>query len=79
MNGDGKRTVSHETIFADQYIQSILESTGSPKSTLELSVELKIPLSTAYRRLKNLRKYHLLKVSGVIRKGKRQYLYKNIM
>jgi len=61
MNVGGKRIVPYGEIFADQYAQSILESTDSPKSPLELSVELKIPLSTAYRRLKDLRKYNFFK------------------
>lgn len=66
-------------ILADKYSRMILESTtGNPKSAIELSNECKIPISTAYRRVRLLHHYKLLGISGSINEdGKKFYLYKS--
>ncbi len=66
-------------ILADKYSRMIMESTTqTPKSAIELSSECKIPISTAYRRVRLLRSHKLLGISGSINKdGKKFYLYKS--
>lgn len=66
-------------ILADKYSRMILESTKeTPKSAIELSSECKIPISTAYRRVRLLHYHKLLGISGSISKdGKKFYLYKS--
>ncbi len=66
-------------ILSDKYCRAILESIMYiPKSVTEISVEAKIPLSTAYRRIQTLHDNKLLVVSGMITdEGKRLFLYKS--
>ena len=66
-------------ILADKYSRAILESTMDvPKSAIELSVDCKIPISTAYRRVQELYDHKLLGISGSINEdGKKYFLYKS--
>ena len=66
-------------ILADKYSRAILNATmDSPKSAIDLSVECKIPISTAYRRVQELHDNKLLGISGSINDdGKKYFLYKS--
>ena len=66
-------------ILADKYSRAILNATmDSPKSAIDLSVECKIPISTAYRRVQELHDNKLLGISGsIIDDGKKYFLYKS--
>jgi hypothetical protein len=66
-------------ILADRYSRAILDATMDlPKSAIELSVECKIPISTAYRRVQELHDNKLLGISGSINEdGKKYFLYKS--
>ena len=61
----------------DNYSKSILKSTRSPKSAIEISKETKISLGTVYRRLDILKKYGFLKISGKIENGNKVMMYHN--
>ena len=65
-------------VLADRYSRAILESTREmPKSTIDLSIECGIPISTAYRRVQLLHQHKLLGISGSISQdGKKYFLYK---
>lgn len=66
-------------VVSDRYSRAILDTTMyKPKSVMEIAIDAKIPLSTAYRRLQLLEEQKLLWVSGEINEdGKRMYLYKS--
>ncbi len=66
-------------VVADKYCRAILDTTMyKPKSVMEIAIDAKIPLSTAYRRLQLLEEQKLLWTSGEINEdGKRMYLYKS--
>ena len=66
-------------VVADKYCRAILDTTMyKPKSVMEIAIDAKIPLSTAYRRLQYLEEQKLLWTSGEINEdGKRMYLYKS--
>ena len=66
-------------VLADKYSRDILESTlEMPKSTIDLSSECGIPISTAYRRVQLLHHHKLLGISGSISQdGKKYFLYKS--
>ncbi|MDE1863427.1 MAG: helix-turn-helix transcriptional regulator [Thaumarchaeota archaeon] len=66
-------------VLADKYSRAILESTlEMPKSTIDLSNECGIPISTTYRRVQLLHRHKLLAISGSISQdGKRYFLYKS--
>jgi hypothetical protein len=66
-------------ILADKYSRAILESTlDMPKSTIDLSIECGIPISTTYRRVQLLHNHKLLGISGSISEdGKKYFLYKS--
>ncbi len=66
-------------VLADKYSRAILESAlDMPKSTIDLSAECGIPISTAYRRVQLLHRHKLLGISGSINQdGKKYFLYKS--
>ncbi|MDE1830190.1 MAG: helix-turn-helix transcriptional regulator [Thaumarchaeota archaeon] len=66
-------------VLADKYSRAILESTlEMPKSTIDLSSECRIPISTTYRRVQLLHQHKLLGISGSISQdGKKYFLYKS--
>jgi hypothetical protein len=66
-------------ILADKYSRGILEATmDMPKSSLNLSNECGIPISTTYRRVQLLYDHKLLGISGSINQdGKKYFLYKS--
>ncbi len=66
-------------VLADKYSRAILESTlEMPKSTIDLSSECAIPISTTYRRVQLLHRHKLLGISGSISQdGKKYFLYKS--
>lgn len=66
-------------VLADKYSRAILESTlEMPKSTIDLSSECRIPISTTYRRVQLLHEHKLLGISGSISQdGKKYFLYKS--
>ncbi|HJU13689.1 MAG TPA: ArsR family transcriptional regulator [Candidatus Nitrosotalea sp.] len=66
-------------VLADKYSRAILESTlEMPKSTIDLSAECGIPISTTYRRVQFLHQNKLLGISGSIsQEGKKHFLYKS--
>lgn len=66
-------------VLADRYSRAILESTlDMPKSTIDLSLECGIPISTTYRRVQLLHQHKLLGISGSISQdGKKYFLYKS--
>jgi hypothetical protein len=66
-------------VLADKYSRAILESTlEMPKSTIDLSSECGIPISTTYRRVQLLHHHKLLGISGSISQdGKKYFLYKS--
>ena len=66
-------------VLADRYSRAILESTlEMPKSTIDLSYECGIPISTTYRRVQLLHEHKLLGISGSISQdGKKYFLYKS--
>src|SRR5574337_217745 len=66
-------------VLADKYSRAILESTlEMPKSTIDLSNECGIPISTTYRRVQILHQHKLLGISGSISQdGKKYFLYKS--
>ena len=66
-------------VVADKYCRAILDTTMyKPKSVMDIAIDAKIPLSTAYRRLQFLEGQKLLWISGEINEdGKRMFLYKS--
>lgn len=66
-------------ILSDKYCVEILRHTmNSPKSAVEISDNLKIPLSSVYRRIPLLREVNMLSMSGKISpEGKKYFLYRN--
>jgi len=66
-------------ILAHKYCKLILHNTlEKPKSSMEISCEEKIPISTVYRRLQTLYDAKLLAISGSINQdGKKYFLYKS--
>ncbi len=66
-------------VVADKYCRAILDTTMyKSKSVMDIAIDAKIPLSTAYRRLQFLERQKLLWISGEINEGgKRMFLYKS--
>jgi len=66
-----------ETI-SDKYCRAILNTTiYHPKAATDIAIDTKIPWSTIYRRIQMLLDQKLLSISGLIKDGKRTYLYKS--
>ena len=65
-------------VMGDKYCRDILRyARYRPKSVVEISNELKIPISTVYRRLPLLQETNMISVSGQINpEGKKYFLYK---
>jgi predicted transcriptional regulator len=65
--------------LADKWCRKILAATlDKPKSTIELSAEIRIPISTAYRKLSDLHQAGLLNLSSKIDSdGKEHFSYKS--
>ena len=66
--------------LADEYSRTILTFVmDKPRSVIEISMECKIPMSTAYRRIHDLEESGLVQVMGSIISddGKRYYLYRS--
>jgi len=66
--------------LSDQYSQTIMNFTiTKPKSVVEIVRECNIPMTTAYRRVKELEESKILKVTGsvVTDDGKKYFLYQN--
>ncbi len=66
--------------LADEYSRAILASImDKTKSVIEISMECKIPMSTAYRRIHELEENRLVQVMGstINDDGKRYYLYRS--
>jgi predicted transcriptional regulator len=77
---DEKIKVAVLKALADEYSRQILSCImEKPKSVIEISNECRIPMSTAYRRVHDLEKEHLVHTSGSIISddGKRYYLYRS--
>ena len=66
-------------IIADQYCREILRVTAeAPKSSMEINLETRIPISTVYRRVQILCDAGLVETSGTISEdGKKFFLYKS--
>lgn len=66
-------------IFSDQNTSTILSAiVTKSKSASEISDEIKIPLSTVYRKLHQLVENRMIAISGCIdTRGRRNYLYKS--
>jgi len=66
-------------ILSDSYTRTILSAmVDEPKSTLQISTETKIPLTTVYRKLHHLLEQHMVQISGQITEnGKKNFLYKS--
>jgi hypothetical protein len=67
------------SVLSDKYCRSIIKSTmESPKSVMEISLETKIPISTAYRRIQLMHDAKILSISGSISQdGKKFFMYKS--
>ncbi len=66
--------------LSDQYSQTIMNFTiTNPKSVVEIVRECNIPMTTAYRRVKELEESKILKVTGsvITNDGKKYFLYQN--
>ena len=66
-------------ILSDKYCRAILESIMYvPKSAIEITSEISIPMSTVYRRIQSLHDNKLVATSGMITdEGKRLFMYKS--
>lgn len=61
-----------------RYSDAILEATRTPKSASEISQEHQIPLTTVYRRIRELRRRNMIGTASCdIRNGRKNFLYKN--
>lgn len=67
------------SVLSDRYSRAILEAIiDKPKSTMEITAETGIPISTVYRRIQMLHDGKLLNPSGSISEdGKKFFLYKS--
>jgi len=66
--------------LSDEYSRTIMNFTiEKPKSVVEIVKECDIPMTTAYRRVKELEENKILKVTGsvVTDDGKKYFLYQN--
>ncbi|AJM91791.1 MULTISPECIES: helix-turn-helix domain-containing protein [Nitrosopumilus] len=66
--------------LSDDYSRTIMNYTiEKPKSVVEIVKECDIPMTTAYRRVKELEESKILKVTGsiVTDDGKKYFLYQN--
>ena len=66
--------------LSDDYSRTIMNFTiEKPKSVVEIVKECDIPMTTAYRRVKELEENKILKVTGsvVTDEGKKYFLYQN--
>jgi len=66
--------------LSDEYSRTIMNFTiEQPKSVVEIVKECDIPMTTAYRRVKELEENKILKVTGsvVTDDGKKYFLYQN--
>ena len=66
--------------LSDKYSRTIMNFTiEQPKSVVEIVKECDIPMTTAYRRVKELEENKILKVTGsvVTDDGKKYFLYQN--
>lgn len=64
-DGDRKKAVIRALL--DDYSRSILESTMVvPKSVIDITREQKIPITSAYRKVKELKEFGLLKVDRIV-------------
>ena len=66
--------------LSDDYSRAIMNFTiEKPKSVVEIVKECDIPMTTAYRRVKELEESKILKVTGSIitDDGKKYFLYQN--
>ncbi|KFM16181.1 transcriptional regulator TrmB protein [Marine Group I thaumarchaeote SCGC AAA799-D11] len=62
--------------FDDEFSYKILKSTKKFKTVSEISADCKIPISTTYRRIKDLQKNGVLEATGFIMDGVRFNKYK---
>jgi len=66
--------------LSDEYSRTIMNFTiEQPKSVVEIVKECDVPMTTAYRRVKELEENKILKVTGsvVTDDGKKYFLYQN--
>ncbi|MGI9567560.1 MAG: helix-turn-helix domain-containing protein [Nitrosopumilus sp.] len=66
--------------LSDEYSRTILNFTiAEPKSVVDIVKECNVPMTTAYRRVNELKENKLLKVTGSIitDDGKKYFLYKS--
>lgn len=79
-NGDTEQATNIAQLVTDEYGAKILIATyHKPKSAIELSQKLAIPIAACYRRIHALEKAGLLECVGVVDglKGKKMRLYKS--
>jgi DNA-binding Lrp family transcriptional regulator len=52
-------------LFGEKYAVEILTATSEPKTAMELSDQLDIPIATCYRRINQLQEHNLLEETGM--------------
>lgn len=63
-------------LLDDDYTKKILDVANDFKTITEISIEGKVPISTVYRRIRDLRKHDLVDTRGDIINGRRFCTYK---
>ncbi len=74
---DVKNDLKSPMIFDNITKRILAEITSTPKSAIEISKSTNIPLTTAYRRLHSLVEQKLVRISGIIIEGKKNFLYES--
>jgi predicted transcriptional regulator len=76
---EGKKKAIVEALFDDQSRTILYSTTDTAKPVVDIMKETNIPMTSAYRKVKDLLKVNLLRTEGseITEDGKRFYLYRS--
>ena len=79
LNPKSKKKAIVEALFDDQSRTILYSTTDTAKPVVDIMKETNIPMTSAYRKVKDLLKVNLLRTEGseITEDGKRFYLYRS--